>query len=74
MKFFSKKTVLFILLGIAPKAFSQQIPLEINRFTPYGVEIKKEVYKGKDLRGSIGLWLDISTVAHFADIEITKID
>jgi AMMECR1 domain-containing protein len=48
--------------------------LEINRFTPYGVEIKKEVYKGKDLRGSIGLWLDISTVAHFADIEITKID
>lgn len=48
MNFFSKKTVLFILLGIAPTAFAQQIPLEVNRFTPYGVEIKKEVYKGKE--------------------------
>lgn len=48
MYFFSKKGVLFILLSITSKAFSQQIPLEINRFTPYGVEIKKEVYKGKE--------------------------
>lgn len=46
MNFFSKINTLFILLLITPKVFSQQIPLEISHFTPYGVSIKKEVYKG----------------------------
>lgn len=48
MNFFSKINTLFILLLIAPKVFSQQIPLEISHFTPYGVNIKKEVYKGTE--------------------------
>lgn len=36
--------------------------------------IVNDLKQGKDLRGSIGLWLDISTVAHFTDLKITKID
>jgi hypothetical protein len=33
-----------------------------------------DLKQGKDLRGSIGLWLAIGTEAHFSDLKITKWD
>lgn len=36
--------------------------------------IVNDLKQGKDLRGSIGLWLDISTIAHFTGLKVTKKD
>lgn len=36
--------------------------------------IVNDLKHGKDLRGSIGLWIGVGTLAHFADLKITKLD
>jgi len=36
--------------------------------------IVNDLKQGKDLRGSIGLWIDVSTLAQFTDLTVTKFD
>jgi hypothetical protein len=36
--------------------------------------IVNDLKQGKDLRGSIGLWIAVGTEAHFTDLKVTKRD
>lgn len=36
--------------------------------------IVNDLKQGKDLRGTIGLWIGVGTLAHFTDLKITKLD
>jgi hypothetical protein len=36
--------------------------------------VVNDLKKGKDLRGSIGLWIAVSTLAQFSDLKITSFD
>jgi len=36
--------------------------------------IVNDLKQGKDIRGSIGLWIGPGTLGHFADVKVTKVD
>jgi len=51
----------------------QTAKLYINDATQPNL-IVNDLKQGKDLRGSIGLWIAIGTKAHFAELKVTKED